>query len=99
MISIVIPAYNEESYILNTIKYIKNQSFKDYEIIVVCDGCTDSTSKIVKNHVDKLIVNKTRTGPADAKNTGAKHAKGDKLVFLDADTLLTEGVLKNIHLA
>jgi len=53
MISIIIPACNEEKYLLDTIKSIKSQSFKDFEIIVVCDGCTDNTPLIAKKHSDK----------------------------------------------
>ena len=48
--SIIIPANNEEKYIEKTINSIKEQSFKDYEIIVVANGCTDNTAEIVKNN-------------------------------------------------
>ena len=97
MISIIIPACNEEKYLLNTIKSIKSQSFKDFEIIVVCDGCTDSTSIIAKKHAHKVILNKERNGPTRPKNLGAKKSSGDILVFLDADTTLTKDVLKKIN--
>lgn len=97
MISVIIPAHNEESYIEDTIKSIKEQSFKDYEIIVVCDGCTDNTLEKVKKLANKIIVLKTRKGPAIAKNEGAKRASGNLLVFLDADTKITEGLLKDIN--
>ncbi len=96
MLSIIIPACNEENYIENTIKSIKAQGFKKYEIIVVCDGCTDNTEKISRKLANKVVVLKKRTGPAIAKNKGVKIAKGNKLVFLDSDTLLTKDVLENI---
>ena len=96
MISIIIPACNEENYIVETINSIKSQNYKNHEIIVVCDGCTDNTEKIVKNLVDKMLVLKERKGPAVAKNVGAKLAKGEKLVFLDADTKLAENTLEAI---
>ena len=98
MLSIIIPAHNEENYILGTINSVNSQSFKDYELIVVCDSCTDNTSKIANSLVDKVIITKEKLGPARAKNEGAKHANGEKLVFLDADTLLTPDVLKDIDL-
>lgn len=97
MLSIIIPACNEERYLESTITSIKKQAYKDYEIIIVCDGCTDNTPKIASKLADKAILLKKRSGPAAAKNEGAKVAKGNKFVFLDADTQLTNNVLKNIN--
>src|SRR3989344_5050591 len=97
MLSIIIPAHNEQDYILKTIDSIKKQNFKDYEIIVVLDGCTDNTLKLIKNKVDKIIILKNKKGPAIAKNEGAKVSNGDILVFLDADTLLTLSLLNVIE--
>ncbi len=96
MISIIIPACNEENYLKDTIDSIRSENFKDCEIIVVCDGCTDKTLDIAKNYADKFVLLKERKGPAIAKNEGAKLAKHNKLVFLDADTKLTENTLKEI---
>jgi len=95
MISIIIPACNEEKYISKTLDSIRSQSFKNYEIIVVCDGCTDKTAKKAKS-ADKVVILKRREGPGVAKNKGAEKAKGDVLVFLDADTEITEGLLHDI---
>ena len=97
MISIIIPAFNEEAYIESTINSIKIQDFKDYEIIVICDGCTDKTYEKVKNVVDKVIVLPKKQGPAIARNKGAKIAKGEVLVFLDADTKITNKVLEDFY--
>ena len=97
MLSIIIPACNEEKYLKETIKSIRNQNYKNYEIIVVCDGCIDKTSKIALKLADKTLILKKRAGPAIAKNQGAKIAKGDKFVFLDADTQLTKDVLLKIN--
>ncbi len=97
MLSIIIPAHNEQDYISNTINSIKKQKFTEYEIITVLDGCTDNTLNQVRNKADKIVVLRTRKGPAIAKNEGAKRAKGDVLVFLDADTQITEGLLKIIE--
>lgn len=97
MISIIVPAHNEEGYITETIDSIKQQDFKDYEIIVVCDGCTDNTLNKIKDQADKIKVLSERKGPGIAKNEGASLAKGDFLVFLDADTHLTQGLLEDIY--
>ena len=56
MISVIIPAYNEEKYIEKTLKSIKKQNFKHYETIVVCNGCTDNTKDIAKRYADKVLV-------------------------------------------
>lgn len=97
MISIIIPASNEENYLKDTIKSIKSQDFKHYEIIVVCDGCTDNTEKIAKKLANKVIlIPPPRKGSGNAKDKGAKEAKYNKLVFLDADTHPTKGTLKAI---
>ncbi len=95
MISIIIPACNEEKYLEETIKSVRAQKY-EHEIIVVCDGCTDKTAEIAKKITDKFVILKDRNGPAVAKNEGEKLAKYNKLVFLDADTKLTENVLKEI---
>ncbi|MBS3152874.1 glycosyltransferase [Candidatus Woesearchaeota archaeon] len=96
MLSVIIPACNEEQYIKETIESIKKQNYKEYEIIVVCDGCTDKTPEIASKLADKVVTLKTRSGPAIAKNKGVEISKGNKLVFLDADTHLGKEALSNI---
>src|SRR3989344_4136341 len=97
MISIIIPACNEEEYIARTLNSIKSQNFKDYETIVVCDGCTDKTAEKAKQAADRIIVLDKRYGPAIARNKGAEKANGDLIVFLDADTEITKGLLGDIY--
>ena len=94
-ISIIIPTLNEEGYIENCLKSIKSQSYKNYEIIVVDGGSKDKTVKIAKKYANKVIIDKRR-GPAVARNTGAKHAKGDILIFSDADVIFPRGSLRKI---
>lgn len=89
LVSIIIPAYNEELYITKSLDSIKNQNYPNIETIVVCNGCTDSTEKIAKLYNTKVISLKEKNLPT-ARNTGAKHAKGEFLVFLDADTRIID---------
>lgn len=98
MISIIIPALNEEKYIESTLKAIKNQEFKGrYEIIVADNGSKDKTVKIAKKYADKIVrVNKAAHGPAASRNGGAKVAKGKILVFIDADTSPTNNYLTTV---
>lgn len=94
MISVIIPAYNEEKYIEATLRSVKSQNIS-HEIIVVCNGCTDNTAKVSKPFADRVIVLKER-GVSHARNVGASVASFDTLVFLDADTRLSKNVLVSI---
>ena len=91
MISVIIPTYNEESVILDCLTSLAKQTYKDYEIIVVDDGSTDKTLEIVKN---VKILQQKHLGPGAGRNLGAKSAKGDILVFVDADMTFDENFLK-----
>ena len=94
-ISIIIPAHNEEAFIEKTLISIYGSLHKNYELIVVCDSCTDRTEEISRKYTDKVYtvdfknVSKTR-------NHGASHAQGDILVFADADTLCSNNYLSSI---
>ncbi|MEK6984278.1 MAG: glycosyltransferase [Nanoarchaeota archaeon] len=92
MISIVIPAYNEEEYLPKLLGCIKKQTYEDYEIIVADANSTDKTRQISKKFGCKIV----RGGmPAVGRNNGAKTAKGDILLFLDADVQFESNFLKN----
>jgi glycosyltransferase involved in cell wall biosynthesis len=96
--SVVIPLYNKEEFILNTIKSVLNQTFQDFEIIIVNDGSTDGSFNIVKQIKDdriRLFSNKNR-GLSFSRNYGIKKAKADFIAFLDADDLWMEDFLKSI---
>ncbi len=91
--SLVIPSYNEEGRIGDALKsYIKyfESTYQDYEIIVVCDGCHDSTEDIVKNFSVKnsnilCVAYSDRLGKGGAIQTGLNVAKGRVIGFIDAD--------------
>lgn len=87
-VSVVIPAYNSEKYIAQTIDSVLEQTFRDYEIIVVDDGSTDKTAAIVKGYEDKVkYFFQENWGTSVARNTGVKNAKGKYIAFLDNDDL------------
>jgi len=97
-ISVVIPAYNAEKTIEDTIKALLNQDYpkKGYEILIVNDGSTDSTrEKIKKFKIVKLFEQKHK-GPAAARNLGVKHSKGDIILFTDADCIPAKNWIKNM---
>lgn len=90
LVSIVIPAYNCERFVAETINSVKNQTFKDWELIIVNDKSSDKTAEIVKKFCSKkikLINLKGNSGAAKARNAGIEAARGRYLCFLDADDL------------
>ena len=91
MISFIIPAYNEQNYIENTLKKIP----KDSEVIIVCNGCTDNTYKIARK-CTKKVYNIDKKNVSLARNYGAKKAKNNILVFLDADTIVNKNFINKI---
>lgn len=89
--SVVMPAYNAANYISNALDSVRNQTFRDYEVVIVNDGSTDNTSEIIKNYFKnfssmhyKLIEQKNK-GIGGARNSGIKETEGDFIAFLDAD--------------
>src|SRR3989338_9740712 len=96
MLSIIIPAHNEENYVAACLQSIKQQPFSEYEIIVVCDSCTDKTLTIAKKYTKKVFEIKKKNVSAE-RNYGANKAKGDILVFLDADNTIAPNLLAEIQ--
>lgn len=97
-ISIIIPAHNEEDYIRQVLHSVKNQTYQDYEVIVVSNGCTDKTEEIVKKRVSDKIkhFSMSQANVSRARNYGASKAEGTVLLFLDADTTIEEDALQKI---
>ena len=85
--SVVIPLYNKEKYIKKTLQGIINQTFRNFEIIIIDDGSTDSSCNIVESINDTRIhlTHQGNGGPSKARNTGIRLAKGKYIAFLDAD--------------
>lgn len=97
--SIIIPSYNRAHVIQNTIKGVLEQTFDDFELIIVDDGSTDNTNQIVNGYLDKRIhyIYQNNNGVCSARNTGAKNAAGNYLIFLDSDDSIAINGLKEFH--
>ena len=97
MISVIIPLYNKEPIIEQSLQSVLSQDYGDFEVIVVNDGSTDRSAEIVKSINDPRItlIEQDNGGPSKARNTGVKHAKGDWILFLDADDELLPKSLLN----
>jgi glycosyltransferase involved in cell wall biosynthesis len=91
MLSIITPALNEEEYLPLLLKSIKDQDFKDYEIILADAGSKDKTLEIAKEYGCIVIPGGL---PAKGRNEGAKVAKGDLFFFVDSDAVLPENFFK-----
>ena len=92
-ISIVIPLYNKEKSIVSTIKSVVAQTYKDWELIIVDDGSTDNSLKIVCERVREIgnerikVIHQENAGVSAARNRGVREAKGDYVAFLDGDDI------------
>jgi rSAM/selenodomain-associated transferase 2 len=95
MISIIIPTYNEEMALPETLRHLLQQP-GDYEVIVVDGGSTDQTCKIIKAAPRVRLITASK-GRASQMNAGARHATGEWLLFLHADTLLPDGALVRLN--
>lgn len=98
-VSVIIPAYNAASTIAGTVDSVVGQSIQDFEIICVDDGSTDRTRAIVEQYArncgDRVkLLEQANSGPAAARNNGARHATGEYLAFLDADDVWTAQMLE-----
>ena len=94
-ISVVIPAHNEARYLERTLESLQRQNHHWFEVIVVANGCTDATVDVARGRCHRLIV-LSQKSLGVARNLGARMAKGEILLFLDADTALEPMALRRI---
>ncbi|MBD2666007.1 glucosyltransferase [Richelia sinica FACHB-800] len=99
-ISVVIPVYNSEKSVAETLASVIAQTYRDLEIIIVDDGSTDKSIEICQRFKDERIkiVHQQNRGLAGARNTGIRHAQGEFIAFVDSDDLwLPEKLEKHLH--
>ena len=96
MISVIIPLYNKEPIIERSLQSVLSQDYDDFEVVVVNDGSTDRSADIVRSINDPRIrlIEQENGGPSKARNTGVKNAKGEWILFLDADDEMLSGALE-----
>lgn len=96
LVSVIVPAYNEEKALGKTIESLLRLSYSNKEIIIVDDGSTDRTLEVARSYAQKdvvMVVTKSNGGKWDALNTGIKAAKGEFIVCIDADTILDQNAI------
>lgn len=99
LISIIVPVYNVEKYIIKCIKSIIGNSYKNIEVIVVNDGSTDSSINLLKtiDDVRIKIFNKENGGLSDARNFGLEQAKGEFIMFVDSDDYIHQDMVRKLY--
>ena len=102
MLSIILPVYNAEKYLEKCLKSILDQSFSDFEVILINDGSSDSSQNICETFANKdkriVYINQINQGVAMARNVGLKTAKGTYIGFVDADDAIEVDMYKNLIL-
>lgn len=103
-VSIIIPAYNEENYLLEALKSVEEQDFdlSQMEVIVVDNASTDNTGQVHRsffnnNSIQNFLLNEPILGPGRAKNKGAEKAQGEVLIFLDADSRMDPHLIRRVY--
>lgn len=104
LVSVIIPAYNAEKSITDTLDTVFAQTYRPIETIIVDDGSTDRTAETIEeyqtsktnrtNRTNLTYIHQQNSGPSKARNTGIKAAKGEYIAFLDADDLWTKNKLE-----
>ena len=100
MISIILPVYNVEEYLIECIESILKQSYKNYELIVVDDGSTDRSLNIINEYKDKFkeikIFTQENKGVSEARNLALRYVKGEYILFVDPDDFLDENMIEHM---
>jgi glycosyltransferase involved in cell wall biosynthesis len=98
--SVIIPLYNKEKYVENALKSILDQTFSDFEVLIVNDCSTDKSVSKIEPYLDekvKLIHHEKNKGLSATRNTGILNAKADYVTYLDADDVWKPTFLETIH--
>ena len=87
-VTVIIPTYNSAHFLRESLESVLNQTFKDYEVLVVDDGSQDNTRELLGHNYPMVrYIHQEHSGPATARNAGIKHAAGEFVAFLDADDI------------
>tara|TARA_Y100000385_G_scaffold46778_1_gene43449 strand:- start:444 stop:1334 length:891 start_codon:yes stop_codon:yes gene_type:complete len=100
LFSVIVPTYNRENFIVKTIQSVLSQTYTNFELIIIDDGSTDNTEKVVREIEDQRIQyhKKENAERGAARNYGTNKAKGDYITFLDSDDLLYSKCLEEANL-
>lgn len=101
MISIIMPVYNKYNYLTKSLNSIINQTYKDFELIIVDDGSSDGSEKLCDEFAKKderiRVIHLKNSGVSNARNVGLDNAKGKYLQFIDSDDYISEDMLEKLY--
>ncbi len=99
-LSIIVPVYNAEKYLKKCIDSILNQTYRDFELILVNDGSKDNSASIIDDYKNKhpevVVIHKENGGPTTARREGIKCAKGEYVLFVDSDDWLEDSMCETM---
>ena len=102
-IAIIIPVYNVEHYLRQCVDSILNQSFSDYELILIDDGSTDSSGKICDEYAEQYpavrVIHQKNSGQASARNAGIRQTDAEWIMFVDSDDVIHPRLLEYLYRA
>lgn len=100
-VTVIMPVYNGEAYLAEAIKSVLNQTFQDFELLLINDGSTDNSLKIIQNFNDsrlRVVSNESNWGLVRTRNRGLSEAKGQYLAMLDCDDIaLPDRLHRQVH--
>lgn len=100
-VSIVIPVYNNEAYLEKCLESVINQTYNNIEIVLINDGSSDNSLKIMKNYSKKdkriIIIDKENEGVSTARNIGIKKCSGEYITFVDSDDYLESDAIEKLY--
>lgn len=98
--SFIVPVYNTEKYLKKCLDSLVNQTYKDFEIIVVNDGSTDKSSNIISKYQKKykniIVIDKENEGLSMARNRGVQKSSGKYIIFVDSDDYVSNKLLEEV---
>lgn len=101
LISVIVPVYNAERYLAKSINKFLQQTYPNFEIVLVDDGSTDASGKICddycSNNLHVHVVHKTNGGASDTRNVGIEYAHGELICFADSDDELTHDYVDDLY--
>ncbi|MEX9625047.1 glycosyltransferase family 2 protein [Proteus mirabilis] len=99
--SIIVPIFNAQEFILDTLSSISNQTYKNFEVLLVDDGSTDNTREIISEFTQNdhrfKILYQNNSGPNIARNYAMKFSTGEYFVYLDSDDIFLNNLLYTLH--
>lgn len=99
-VSVIIPVYNTEEYLEDCLRSVQNQTFADFEAIVINDGSTDGSEEIIHRYVESdprfILINQDNAGPSEARNAGLRTSQAPWITFVDSDDMIVPNFIERM---